>query len=214
SGGCLPGAFRLGPVVKGPNRFPSSLCARATAAALCRVYHMNRPTVFAAILNWNGARNTLRCVEHLTAQKYSSVNVVVIDNGSGAAELNVLRGGIPADCDVIDLPRNRGFAGGMNVGIRAAVRGYDFIWMLNNDAFPDPDCLGHLVRALESDDRLAAVTPLLYERDGREQHAGGMVNWATGENTLLSAAQMAESVQFGYWLTGTAPLFRTTALRD
>jgi GT2 family glycosyltransferase len=43
------------------------------------------------------------------------------------------------------------YSGGSNVGMREALqRGADYVWFLNNDAQPEPDALGELLRVAES----------------------------------------------------------------
>ena len=43
---------------------------------------INHPRVSIIILNWNGWRDTIECLQSLYAIKYSNYQVVVIDNGS------------------------------------------------------------------------------------------------------------------------------------
>lgn len=166
------------------------------------------------ILNWNRSSCTLRCVNAVRAQTVNA-SIVVIDNGSQPEEVRALRDGLPASCRLVKLSRNYGFAAGMNVGMAAALReGFEQVWLLNNDAFPEPDCLRRLTAALEADLGLALVTPALYGLDGKEQHAGGNVNWSNGNRSTLRAEQLSHSLCFGEWLTGTAPLLRADALRQ
>jgi hypothetical protein len=100
----------------------------------------------------------------------------------------------------------------MNVGIRRALAGApDYVWLLNIDAFPDPDCARQLVAALESDRRLFCVTPRLMRTDGTEQHAGARMRLDPFSLEWLSAEQLAAPVAAGAWLTGTALMVRASA---
>jgi GT2 family glycosyltransferase len=172
------------------------------------------PRVCTVILNWNGCSNTLRCVEHVLRQDHVENTTVVVDNGSRDEDRVALEAGLPTRSRLIALPRNLGFAGGSNVGLRHALAGNcDYVWLVNNDAFPEADCLRTLVEAMEADARLAAVTPLLYGTDGKEQHAGGRVDWGKGWHHFLGAAELSTGQGFGTWVTGTALLLRASALR-
>ena len=176
---------------------------------------MQQPsTILAAILNWNGAGMTLECVRHVLAQDQPGVGVTVIDNGSRHDDVAALRRGLPAGCRLHSLASNRGFVGGMNVGLRAALRdGTEYVWLLNNDAFPELECLARLVSAMAANPALAAVTPLLYDREGREQHAGGLVDWTGAMQKTFTSGEIADGVPYGGWITGTALLLRVSALR-
>jgi len=52
---------------------------------------MNPPSVSIVVLNWNGADDTLACLDSLATLTYSSFNVVVVDNGSTDDSLAHLR---------------------------------------------------------------------------------------------------------------------------
>ncbi len=122
---------------------------------------------------------------------------------------------MPAGCRLLELPTNLGFAAGMNFGIAAALRdGFDYVWVLNNDAFPAPDCLHHLLAALHADPGLAVVTPAILNPKGGEDHAGGAVQWANGTTVSFVSAELARPLRFGEWLTGTALLGRAAAWRS
>jgi GT2 family glycosyltransferase len=173
------------------------------------------PRVLAIVLNWNGYAHTLRCLAHLERQTFAALDVLVIDNGSTDDSATRLA----ADCmgrrRFLDLRQNLGFAGGMNRGVREALQGgYDLAWLLNNDAFPDAACLAVLVAAMDADPRLAVVSPCLYGSDGVEQHAGGRVDLASGEQEYLNSAQLSGPLTLGDWLTGTAMLARVPALHE
>ena len=43
------------------------------------------PAVVIIVLNWNGAEDTLRCIESLERQTYPNVRLLVVDNGSTEA---------------------------------------------------------------------------------------------------------------------------------
>ncbi len=71
---------------------------------------------------------------------------------------------------------NLGFAGGCNVGIRAAgLEAYEFFWLLNTDTVAHRDALGALVRRAEREPRVGIVgsTVLYYDRPDIVQVLGG-----------------------------------------
>ncbi|MFO0848056.1 MAG: glycosyltransferase family 2 protein [Gemmataceae bacterium] len=168
------------------------------------------PPVAAVVLNWNQAGLTLDCLAALRRSARPVDHLVVVDNGSRPDQRAALAAGLPAAARPVRLPANRGFAGGMNAGLAEAGRlGAEYAWLVNNDAFPDPGCLGLLLAAMDADPTLAAVTPRLVGTDGREQHAGGWFDFATGVSACGYAADHATATdRADRWVIGTAPLVR------
>jgi GT2 family glycosyltransferase len=155
----------------------------------------------------------MACVEHVLQQRYSQREIVIVDNGSTDDSVRRFKE-IGRLCRLITLDSNRGFAGGMNSGLRQAVaESFDYVWVVNNDAFAESSCLATLVERMQHDSKLVMAVPRLVSRDGTEQHAGGIVDWSSGETRYLATSDMTETLPDGCWLTGTAPLLRTSALR-
>ncbi|MEB0039869.1 MULTISPECIES: glycosyltransferase family 2 protein [unclassified Pseudomonas] len=131
---------------------------------------MNINTVCAIVLNWNGAEQTLRCVQSLEA--CSSIPIVIIDNDSQPEDYQKLvaymtgqdpqRALITTQEEIKHLDRtysrcliknnrNAGYAGGNNVGIDYAYRaGYDYFWVLNNDVTVEAGALEALLETMKS----------------------------------------------------------------
>ena len=102
---------------------------------------VKRSPVLAVVLNWNRADLTCTCVSHVLAQRGADADLLVLDNGSTDDSVGTIRAS-GLDVAVTALDRNCGFAAGMNVGLQHALdHGYEFVWLLNNDAFADPHCL-------------------------------------------------------------------------
>ena len=107
---------------------------------------------------------TLRCAASLATQSYGPLEVVVVDNGSSQANLQVLRRHLPATIWLVALPSNSGYAAGNNAGARAVagMQPAEFVWILNNDIIvKDRGTAGRLVEALRSDPRRVAASPLI-----------------------------------------------------
>jgi GT2 family glycosyltransferase len=115
------------------------------------------PTVVLLILTWNRRDDVLRCVASLARLTYPKCIPVVIDNASADGTVAALRDGYP-DLTIIQNPRNLGYAGGNNVGIRWALEhGADYVVIINNDTEVTPDMVTELVRVAEGDARIAVV---------------------------------------------------------
>lgn len=110
---------------------------------------MPSPHIFIVILNWNGIEDTLFCLNSLSALRYSSLDVLVVDNGSTDDSLERLRvHNAKYRLKLLETRRNLGYAGGNNVGTRYALQhGADFVLLLNNDTAVASDFLDRLVEA-------------------------------------------------------------------
>jgi len=116
------------------------------------------PRVGAVVLDHDGGDLTRRCVEALTRTEWppGALSVVVVDNNGPGGDL---AGRLDAPgVTVVDAGRNRGFAGGCNLGIEA-LGAVDYVALLNNDATVDPDWLAPLVAVLEADPTVGAACP-------------------------------------------------------
>ncbi len=113
------------------------------------------------VLNWLDTAATVACLASLARQTYANFGVIVVHNGPAQADLAPLsEAGI--NFRLIRNPHNLGFAGGVNVGIRAALAGgASHVWLLNSDAEAAPDALAHLVEAAEAEAGIGLVAPAM-----------------------------------------------------
>ncbi len=133
--------------------------------------HSESPLVVAVVLNWNGWRETLRCLASLQEVAYPKLSVLVVDNHSTDDSVALLRDARPG-VEVLVAGRNGGYAAGMNFGIaRAFELGADWIWALNNDIVVRPDALQASVTAIVGPDvgvvgstQVTSVTPWVSAR--------------------------------------------------
>jgi len=136
---------------------------------------LSEPRVSIVILNWNSYEVTLDCLLSLRKMDYRNFEVVLVDNGSVDGSPARLLEKAP-EIRLIRNPKNLGFAGGSNVGIRDAIRrGTDYVLLLNNDTIVAPDFLTQLVSVAESDEKIGAVSPkvLFFDHPDRLNYAGG-----------------------------------------
>ncbi len=68
-----------------------------------------QPQVYIVLLNWNGWRDTIECLESVFRLSYPHFNVIVCDNASSDGSMEMIEGWatgfIPASCDSPDLAR-------------------------------------------------------------------------------------------------------------
>lgn len=170
------------------------------------------PLVGCVILNWNGWRDTIDCLNALEKCTYRNFVSVVVDNGSTDDSVARIQDIYP-DLTILQATRNLGFAGGNNLGIRYALaKKADYIWLLNNDAKPLPDALSALVSKAVADKRIGAVGSICYyaERpDVVQIWAGGRVNLWIGYSPYATEPHADD---WFHWLNGTSLLLACMAL--
>jgi GT2 family glycosyltransferase len=105
------------------------------------------PPFFSVIVvNWNRAELLAECLDSLRGQTCTDFETIVVDNGSQDGSREVIDGAVRAGtARAVFLPRNTGFAGGANAGIRVAHG--QWLVLLNNDAKADPGWLTALAAA-------------------------------------------------------------------
>ncbi len=172
---------------------------------------MPQPLVAIQVLNYNGLELTARCLDSLLALEYSEKTITVIDNGSTDGSLEALKRRYPS-IHFFENGRNLGFGAGHNVGIRSALKaGAAYVWLVNQDAWVDPQALVSLVEACEADARVGAVSPLVLSPDQSVWFAGARIRWIRMRvthirRTISRRPYPTES------LSGCAPLLVRSAL--
>lgn len=118
------------------------------------------------LVNYNGAHDTIMCIESLWQMKQQNFRVIVVENGSTDKSEELLsefisshQGNIYQEADqskasssdliLIIAKSNRGFAAGNNLGMKLSLQSTDihYVWLLNNDTIVDQDALGALTKA-------------------------------------------------------------------
>jgi len=153
------------------------------------------PKVAIIILNWNGWRDTIECLESiLKEENYPNYEILVVDNGSQDNSVSQIEQwardkGLPIciqqqqqlseakNCKllILPLPENIGYPSGNNIGLKLALyRGAQFMIILNNDTVIEPNFLKSLVEAalIEKDVALVGAVICNYP-DRRVYFAGG-----------------------------------------
>lgn len=132
--------------------------------------------VAVAIVGFRNPDDIARCLTALTNSTHTDFAVVICENGGPDAYAaltevipTALAGGQPVQA--ILAPGNLGYAGGVNVCLRATPDA-DAWWVLNPDTLPEPNALSMLVDKL-ADGTCEAVGSPLHLTNGTVQSYGG-----------------------------------------
>ncbi|QYK42462.1 MAG: glycosyltransferase family 2 protein [Paracoccaceae bacterium] len=138
------------------------------------------PTVLTVILNWRSPDMTLRALDAARrAMTRIDGAITVVDNDSQDGSFERMTEVVAAQQQgpddgktpvrVIQSGRNGGFGAGNNVGIRAGLPGGvrpDYVYILNSDAFPEPDAIRALLDHLERHRGTGFAGSTIYGTDG------------------------------------------------
>ena len=160
------------------------------------------------VVTWRARDFLADCLAGVAAQTVPH-RLLVVDNASTDGTAAVLAGFGAAE--VLRLPANLGFAGGVAAGLARV--GTPYVALLNDDAVPAPGWLAALLAAAPG---RAAVTSRLLLPDGRVNNAGVVLRRdGYGADRGLGAPDGppfdAPAEVFGF--SGGAALLRTDALR-
>ena len=105
-------------------------------------------------INYNGLKDTCALIESIPFRE--DMEVIVVDNASKQDEASIIQNKFP-QVKVIKSKQNLGFAGGNNLGIKAAKGKY--IFLVNNDTVFKDFNLQSLIDRLESSPNIGIVCP-------------------------------------------------------
>ncbi len=108
-------------------------------------------------INYNGLKDTCELIETLPLED-ESLEVIVVDNASKEDEASIIKKRY-SQVKVIRSNQNLGFAGGNNLGIKAAKGKY--LFFINNDTLLRHQIsdIRHLINRLESSPKIGMVCP-------------------------------------------------------
>jgi len=159
--------------------------------------------VYVIILNWNGAADTIACLDSLKDLKQAGLKVIVCDNKSSDDSWSRLKQYVSSsegiDIQLVQTGGNLGFAGGNNVGLRIALADpmMKYTWLLNNDTEVNIDALQALLdyMAVHPEVGMCGSTLLYADDTNQIQAVGGKYNpWLGSSQHLLGHQPYSRSL--------------------
>ena len=143
---------------------------------------VTRPKVSIILVNYNGYRDTIECLQSLREIIYSNYEVIIVDNASTNESVRVIKDFIREGEILIPSNVNGGFSAGNNIGIKYALEHKaEYCLLLNNDTVVASDFLDKLIDGFEFSDKCGlTIGKILYESK-REMiwYAGGSLSLKT-----------------------------------
>jgi GT2 family glycosyltransferase len=134
-------------------------------------------SVFAVVVTFDApASALLTCISAIREQTRPPAAILVVDNHSSApVDASALCGTNGARVEVLRLPENVGPAGGYSIGlVRFLQSECSYVWPMDDDVLPDPECLEHLLTDLANSNEHVVVGPVIIdtEYEGRKENWG------------------------------------------
>jgi len=171
-----------------------------------------RPRVGVAVLNYQGARDTIECLASLRTLS-TPVRIIVVDNGSDDGSVGEIAAAAPS-AELVVNASNLGFGAGNNVAIERFLvdEAIEYVWLLNNDTTVEPDTLDTMVAAADSHPLVGTVGSVIYYADRR----GDVQTWGGGGYSTRTGRtrDAVSSVDRVDYITAASALLRVEALRD
>ena len=120
--------------------------------------------VLVIVVTFNGVRWLKRCLGSV----YDQADVYVFDNDSTDGSADFVEEHFPK-AKLVRSAENLGFSKPNNLGFEYAIKkGYDYVYLLNQDAWLEPGALEKLVAAAEAHPEYGVLSPMQYQ-DGYEK---------------------------------------------
>lgn len=178
--------------------------------------------VLVIIVSYNFKRWINHCLGSLRKSHFP-VDVLVVDNGSKDDTTDYIKNNYP-EVRLIKTGENLGFGRANNIGMKIAFEeGYDFVFLLNQDAWIETETIGTLVEAYsKTENKYGIISPVHLTGEGNKLDNGfatytGMTD---KKQCMENSEQIVVPVKFvnaAFWMLprktlenigGFSPLFR------
>ena len=156
--------------------------------------------ILVIVVTYNGMRWLDRCLGSVRASDLPA-DLYVWDNDSTDGSADFVQGHYP-EAKLVRSADNLFFAEANNMGFRYALeKGYDYVYLLNQDAWLEPSTLGTLVAASEAHPEYGVLSPLQMT-DGfqaYDQHFAKLLPAST-KNVMPDLIGHLKRVMAAHWL--------------
>lgn len=131
---------------------------------------MKSSNIAVVICNFNGGIDTVNCIEAVQQNNFKVIDIYVVDNASEDNSVELLVEKYNDTIKIIRNFENLGGAGGFGRGIRHAINlGYEYIMVIDNDAFVDNDTISKLYAHLSKNSEVGIIGAKIMMLDDKER---------------------------------------------
>ena len=116
---------------------------------------MSQPTVTAIIAVRDGSPTMGDCLNAIAAQSYPATSIMVVDDASTDDTVRLVRERRDPIIELIELADNVGPGEARNLALTRVTT--DYVWIVDADCVPAPDCLATLCAAMSTDPAIGVV---------------------------------------------------------
>lgn len=148
------------------------------------------------ILNFNGLKDTLECLDSLKKVQHDNFSILVADNGSKDGSLNVIKTHYP-EVLLLDNLENLGYAEGNNRAIKHCLDHFEALLILNNDTVVAPTILTAFEKQIETNPA-SVLGAKIYQHKNQNifDHLGGFWNSARVDFDLFGSHLPDDGISF------------------
>ncbi len=116
-------------------------------------------TLYVIVVTFNGEKWVYKCLNSLLSS-HIPLEIVVIDNGSTDNTIQIIEDNFPG-IRFIKSKKNLGFGKANNIGMTLALKNnVDYIFLLNQDAWIEPDTILKLIQISKIDNLIGILSPI------------------------------------------------------
>ena len=117
---------------------------------------MKKGLIYTIVVTYNGMKWIDLCLKSLQGQS----QIIVVDNNSNDSTVSFIKEKFK-EVILLEQTDNFGFGKANNIGISYAIRqGAEFVFLLNQDAYVDKDCICNLLEVSKNKKELCVLSPI------------------------------------------------------
>lgn len=127
--------------------------------------------VLVIIVTYNAMHWAEKCLSSLKCSSHAA-DVIIIDNGSKDSTTSFIKEHYP-EYTLIESGKNLGFGAANNIGLKHAIeRNYDYVYLLNQDAWIFPDTIQKLIDVSKHHKEYGIISPMQFCGDETKLDSG------------------------------------------
>lgn len=131
-------------------------------------------SIYIVVVIYNSAAFIEKFIQNIE-KAVSLSHLIIVDNNSKDATDSIIER--YKKITFIKSPKNLGYAGGNNLGIKHAIKhGAKYIFILNPDVFLDKNCIKYLLENFSKNEKLGIAGPKILTNDKKIWSLGGIID--------------------------------------
>jgi len=121
--------------------------------------------IYVIIVTFNSEKWIYRCIDSIFTSNID-VHIIVVDNSSTDNTVSIIENKFP-NIELIRSQQNLGFGKGNNIALKRAYQDdADYVLLLNQDAYIEPDTIKKIVSVQQKNPEFGIISPFHYDYEG------------------------------------------------